>query len=153
MLKLNKKEEIVKLYYEDNLTQKEIAKKLGITQGYVSQVIKEDERYFTHKEEKHKKSLEKKANCNKEYYKTYERAKKDDDSYAGLQAQLDKDSLELSYSSWHISDLAFAKWNRQMYIYDKNSSDLVLRKGFKYACDVPKRVSNIINTVQSRVIC
>ena len=40
-----------------------------------------------------------------------------------------------------------------MYIYDKNSSDLVLRKGFKYACDVPKRVSNIINTVQSRVIC
>lgn len=111
------------------------------------------ERYFTHKEEKHKKSLEKKANYNKEYYKTYERAKKDDDSYAGLQAQLDIDSLELSYSSWHISDLAFAKWNRQMYIYDKNSSDLVLRKGFKYACDVPKRVSNIINTVQSRVIC
>lgn len=150
---MNKKEEIVKLYYEDNLTQKEIAKKLGITQGYVSQVIKEDERYFTHKEEKHKKSLEKKANYNKEYYKTYERAKKDDDSYAGLQAQLDKDSLELSYSSWHISDLAFAKWNRQMYIYDKNSSDLVLRKRFKYACDVPKRVSNIINTVQSRVIC
>lgn len=57
---MNKKEEIVKMYYEDNLTQKEIAKKLGITQGYVSQVIKEDERYFTHKEEKHKKSLEKK---------------------------------------------------------------------------------------------
>ena len=150
---MNKKEEIVKLYYEDNLTQKEIAEKSGITQGYVSQVIKEDERYFTHKEEKHKKSLEKKANYNKEYYKNYERAKKDDDSYAGLQAQLDKDSLELSYSSWHISDLAFAKWNRQMYIYDKNSSDLVLSKGFKYACDVPKRVSNIINTVQSRVIC
>lgn len=150
---MNKKDEIVKLYYEDNLTQKEIAKKLGITQGYVSQVIKEDERYFTHKEEKHKKSLEKKANYNKEYYKTYERAKKDDDSYAGLQAQLDKDSLELSYSSWHISDLAFAKWNRQMFRYDKHSSDLVLRKGFKYACDVPKRVSNIINPAQRRVIC
>ena len=28
MLKLNKKEEIVKLYYEDNLTQKEIAEKV-----------------------------------------------------------------------------------------------------------------------------
>lgn len=40
-----------------------------------------------------------------------------------------------------------------MYIYNKNSSDLALRKGFKYSCDVPKRVSNIINTVQSRVIC
>ena len=54
---MNKKEEIVKLYYEDNLTQKEIAEKSGITQGYVSQVIKEDERYFTHKEEKHKTYL------------------------------------------------------------------------------------------------
>ena len=52
----NKKEEIIKLYYEDNLTQKEVAEKLGITQGYVSQVIKEDERYIIHKEEKHQKS-------------------------------------------------------------------------------------------------
>lgn len=34
------KEEIAKLYYEDNLTQKEIAEKIGVTQGYVSQVIK-----------------------------------------------------------------------------------------------------------------
>ena len=152
-MKLNKKEEIVKLYYEDNLTQKEIAEKSGITQGYVSQVIKEDERYFTHKEEKHKKSLEKKANYNKEYYKTYERAKKDDDSYAGLQAQLDKDSLELSYSSWHISDLAFAKWNRQMFRYDKHSSDLVLKRNIVVSCDVPKRVSNIINPNRRRVIC
>jgi hypothetical protein len=40
-----------------------------------------------------------------------------------------------------------------MFRYDKNSSDLVLRKGFKYAFDVPKRVSNIINPVQRRVIC
>lgn len=52
-----------------------------------------------------------------------------------------------------MSDLAFAKWNRQMFRYDKHSSDLVLRKGFKYAFDVPKRVSNIINPVQRRVIC
>ena len=40
-----------------------------------------------------------------------------------------------------------------MYIYDNNSSDLVLRKGFNYACDVPKRVSNVINPIQRRVIC
>ena len=33
-----------------------------------------------------------------------------------------------------------------MYRYDKNSSDLVLKKGFKFAFDVPKRVSNIVNT-------
>lgn len=70
-----------------------------------------------------------------------------------MKAQQAQDAKELSYSSDYISDLAFAKWNRQMFIYDNNSSDLVLRKGFNYACDVPKRVSNIINPIQRRVIC
>ena len=51
---------------------------------------------------------------------------------------------ELSYNT-DISDYAFAKWNRGMFTYDKKSSDLILRKGFKYACDVPKRISNVIN--------
>lgn len=32
-----------------------------------------------------------------------------------------------------------------MFRYDKNSSDLVLNKGFKFAFDVPKRVSNVVN--------
>lgn len=147
------KEEIAKLYYEDNLTQKEIAEKIGVTQGYVSQVIKKDERYFEHKEEKHKKSLENKATYNKKYYKTYERPKKDNDSYAQLQAQLDKDSLELSYNKWYISDLAFAKWNRQMFKYDKHSSDLVLKRNIVVACDVPKRVSNIVNASTRKAMC
>ena len=40
----NKKEEISKLYYEDNLTQKEDDEKLGINQYYVLKVIKEDKR-------------------------------------------------------------------------------------------------------------
>lgn len=136
----NKKEEIAKLYYEDNLTQKEIAEKLSITQGYISQVIKEDERYIAHKEEKHKKSLEKKAIYNKEYYKTYERPKKDDNSYKQLQAQLDKDTAELSSSCGYISDFDFAKWNTNAYEVDKNAN-LKLVKGLKVSIDVPKIVN------------
>lgn len=150
---MNKKEEIVKLYYEEHLIQEDIAEKIGVTQGYVSQVIKADERYLNNKEIKHQESLQKKANYNKEYYKTYKRPKKDDDSYAQLQAQLDKDSLELSYTSWHISDLAFAKWNRQMFKYDKNSSDLVLKRNIVVSCDVPKRVSNVVNASTRKAIC
>lgn len=79
--------------------------------------------------------------------------KKDDDSYAQLQAQLDKDSLELSYNSWYISDLAFAKWNRQMFKYGKNSSDLVLKRNIVVSCDVPKRVSNVVNARTRKAIC
>ena len=136
----NKKEEIAKLYYEDNLTQREIAEKLGITQGYVSQVIKEDERYTIHKKEKHQKSLEKKTIYNKEYYKTYERPKKDDDSYKQLQAQLDKDTAELSSAGGYISDSDYAKWNPNAYEVDKNGN-LKLVKGLKTSIDVPKIVN------------
>ena len=149
---MNKKEEIVKLYYEEHLIQEDIAEKIGVTQGYVSQVIKADERYLNNKEIKHQESLQKKSDYNKEYYKTYKRPKKDDDSYAQLQAQLDKDSLELSYNSWYISDLAFAKWNRQMFKYDKNSSDLVLKRNIVVSCDVPKRVSNVVNASTRKAI-
>ena len=136
----NKKEEIAKLYYEDNLTQKEVAEKLAITQGYVSQVVKEDKRYIIHKEEKHKKSLEKKANYNKEYYKNYERPKKDDDSYKQLQAQLDKDTAELSSAGGYISDFDYAKWNPNAYEVDKNGN-LKLVKGLKTSIDVPKTIN------------
>lgn len=136
----SKKEEIIKLYYEDNLTQKEVAEKLGITQGYVSQVIKEDERYIIHKEEKHQKSLEKKAIYNKDYYKTYARPKKDDDSYKQLQAQLDKDTAELSSAGGYISDFDFAKWNSNAYEVD-NNGNLKLVKGLKASIDVPKTVN------------
>ena len=58
--------------------------------------------------------------------------------------QINKDNEYLSTKT-QISDLDFAKWNRGMFQYDKNSSDLVLRRGFKYAFDVPKRISNVIN--------
>lgn len=96
----------------------------------------------------------KKANYNKEYYKTYKRAKKDDDSYRALQAQLVRDSAELSYKNDnYISNLAFVKWNRSIYNYDKHSSDLILNKNINISIDVPKRVSNRINPNTRRVIC
>ena len=52
-------------------------------------------------------------------------------------------SKELSYSN-EMSDLAFVKWNRSAFKYDKNSSDLVLDRKLKCPADVPKRVSNVI---------
>ena len=58
--------------------------------------------------------------------------------------QINKDNEYLSTKK-EISDLAFVKWNRDMFRYDKNSSNLILRKGFKFAFDVPKRVSNVVN--------
>ena len=75
-LMLNKKDEILKLYYEEHLKQQDIAQKVEVSQGYVSQVIKTDKRYNDNRETKHKASIIKKANYNKEYYKTISDLKK-----------------------------------------------------------------------------
>ena len=116
----------------------------------VTKIIQKDDRYILEKEYRAKISKENRKKSKCEWIRKKRHNDKQLDEYVKLQHN--QASKELSYSS-EMSDLAFAKWNRQMFRYDKHSSDLVLRKGFKYACDVPKRVSNIINPVQRRVIC
>ena len=104
-LALDKKDEILKLYYEEHLKQQDIAQKVEVSQGFVSQIIKTDKRYNDNRENKHKASIIKKANYNKEYYKTYKRPKKVDNSYQEMQARLEKDIAELSYhNKYTMSD-------------------------------------------------
>lgn len=62
---LNKKDEILKLYYEEHLKQQDIAQKVEVSQDYISQVIRTDKRYNSNKKTKHKASIIKKANYNK----------------------------------------------------------------------------------------
>ncbi len=42
--KMSKKEKILKMYYEEHQKQKDIAQKMNVTQSYISQVIKDDEK-------------------------------------------------------------------------------------------------------------
>lgn len=151
---MNNKDKILKMYYEEKIKQNDIATLLEISQSYISQVIKKDDRYKSFKEDRHKKSMKKKAEYNKAYLANYERPKKIDNSYQALQAQLARDAQALSYKNDnYISNLAFTKWNRSVYKYDKYSSDLVLDKSINVTKDVPKRVSNIINPNAIKVTC
>ena len=43
------------------------------------------------------------------------------------------------------SDLQDAKWNRSVYEYDENSSDLVLNPNVNAGYNLAKRVRNIVN--------
>lgn len=137
---MNKKEKILKMYFEEHKIQDVIAESIGVTQSYVSQVIKNDERYWVEKENRHNKSIIRKAKYNKEYYKTYNRPNKTDNSYERLQAQLKQDSLELSYSSGIISDYDFAKWNISAY-HRNSKGNLVLNRKLKCGSDVPKSIN------------
>lgn len=142
------------MYYEDKIKQYNIATILEISQSYISQVIKKDDRYKSFKEDRHKNSMEKKAEYNKIYLSNYDRPKQTDNSYQALQAQLSKDAQALSYkNSDFMSDRAFVEWNRSIYNYDKNSSDLVLNSKFNVTNDVPRRVSNRVNPNTIKVMC
>ena len=54
-----------------------------------------------------------------------------------------KDNKFLS-TKYEMSDIAFAKWNRSIYQYDKNSSNLVLKRGINVTKDVPRVVRNVV---------
>ena len=137
---MSNKEKIIKIYYEEHQKQTIIAKNIGVKQSYVSQVVKNDEQYSKEKEYRHNKSIIKKAEYNKNYNKTYKRAKKNDDSYKQLQAQLVKDSMELSSAGRCISDYDFAKWNLSVYHRNKKGN-LALISGIIVGADVPRTVN------------
>ena len=58
--------------------------------------------------------------------------------------QINRDNKYLSTKK-QVSDIAFAKWNREMFEYDKHSSDLVLKRDVTTGYNVPKRVSNVVS--------
>ena len=138
------KEVIIEKFYEEHLKPSVIAKELGVNPSYVTKIIQKDSRYIKEKEYRAQISKENQKISKREWIRNKRQNdyNKQLDEYVKMQHN--QASKELSYSN-EISDLSFIKWNRDMYRYDKNSSDLVLKRGFKFAFDVPKRVSNIVN--------
>ena len=145
---MENRENILDLYFNKHLKQKEIATIVGVSKQYVSKVIKADSRCKEEKQSRKDENTVKRKDYLKEYYKNYDRPKKEDNSYEQLQALLYQDSLELSYSNSNINDYAFAKYNSSIYHRDKNGN-LRLNKGINVCNDVPKIINmNIPITTQ-----
>ena len=137
---MENRENILDLYFNKHLKQKEIATIVGVSKQYVSKVIKADSRCKKEKQTRKDENAIKRKDYLKEYYKNYDRPKIEDNSHEQLQALLYQDSLELSYSSSNINDYAFAKYNSSIYHRDKNGN-LKLNKGIKVGNDVPKTIN------------
>lgn len=133
------KEQILDLYYNGHLKQNQIAKLVGTTNQYVSKVVKADSRNNQEKEYRKQINSKQRKDYLKEYFKTYDRHKKDDNSYEQLIAQQKQDSLELSYSN-NLSDYAFAKWNSSMY-HTNSKGNLVIDRKLKVSDDIPKSIN------------
>ena len=137
---MSNKEKILDLYYNQHLKQNQIADIVGTSTQYVSKVVRADKR---NKEEKEKRKTENSENRKvymQEYFKTYDRPKKDDNSYEQMVAQQIQDSLELSFSNNIISDYAYAKWNSSAY-HTNSKGNLVLNRNLKVGFDVPKSIN------------
>lgn len=137
---MSNKEKILDLYYNQHLKQKQIADIVGTSTQYVSKLVRADKR---NKEEKEKRKTENSENRKiymQEYFKTYNRPKKDDNSYEQMVAQQIQDSLELSFCNNIISNYDYAKWNSSAY-HTNSKGNLVLNRNLKVGFDVPKSIN------------
>lgn len=137
---MDTKEQILDLYYNKHLKQNEIAKIVGTSSPYVSKIVKTDKRNKQEKENRKKTNAENRKVYLQEYFKTYDRPKKNDNSYEQMVAQQKQDSMELSYSCNNISDYDFAKWNSSAYHTD-SKGNLVINRKLNVGFDVPKKVN------------
>ena len=146
------KQEIIRLYYEEHKRPSEIAPIIKKTPQYLSKIVTKDKRYKKEKQYKKQQSLERKKAYNREYSKSYVRnakEKEDREEYYKLLARIDKDNKVLSTKT-EMSDVDFAKWNRSIYDYANNSSNLVVKKDINVTFDVPKIVRNVVQASSIR---
>lgn len=144
MIFIETKEIIVEKFYNEHLKPSVIAKDLNVNPSYVTKIIKKDDRYSSEKAYRQEISKENRKVSKREWIKNKRKTESDKQLDEMLKKQHIEASKELSYS-YEMSDLSYVKWNRSAFVYDKNSSDLVLNKKLKCGTDAPKRVSNVIN--------
>lgn len=94
---MNTKEQILDLYYNQYLKQNEIAKIVGISSPYVSKIVKTDKRSKQEKEARKKTNAENRKVYLQEYFKIYDRSKKDDNSYEQMLAIVSNSRLAWSF--------------------------------------------------------
>lgn len=135
---------IISKFYDFHENPNDIAKELEVSPSYITKIIKKDDRYSSEKAYRQEISKENRKVSKREWIKNKRKTEADKQLDEMLKKQHIEASKELSYS-YEMSDLAYVKWNRSAFVYDKNSSDLVLNKKLKCGADVPKRVSNVIN--------
>lgn len=137
---MERKEQILDLYFNMHFQQTEISNMLNVSQQYISKIVKKDERFKTEKDYRKSQNAEKRKVYQKEYQKNYIRKKEEDLSFQQLQAQLAQDAKELSYKAHNLSTYALKKANSSIYEYDKKRNQYVMLKGIKSSIDLPRKI-------------
>lgn len=139
------KDKIIELFFIKRLKPVEISKKLKVGMPYITKIIQKDERYIEEKESRKSENKEKNKIQKRIYAQNRrEKEKQDKIEYERLLIQINQDNQILSTKKKE-DDLQYAKWNRSVYEYDKDTSNLVLKDGVNAGYAIAKRVSDIVN--------
>ncbi len=142
---MGKREEIIKLYFDENYSQKEIVRKLNTSKRYVSKVLLMDSRYNKEKEARKEQNEKKHIENTKEYIKQKRKSnqlknKSDDLILTNLHRTA---SVELSRRR-KLSSIAYRNWNTSAYTYNKEKNRFEFREELGRSYDVPKFVKEKI---------
>ncbi len=135
---MDKKLQILKFYYEDDMKIIDIANSVKVSRAYISKVIKDDERYQVKKDRQKEETRQRK----KQYtnYKMKQIREEKSKQEAFLKQQHLQASRELSGGRVTISNRAFRDWNSSIYQYNKKTNAYHLKKGIITGFDVPKKI-------------
>ena len=138
------KDKIIDLFYEKHLRPSDVAEQLNVAKSYITKVIQKDSRYIEEKESRKAKNKEKNKIQKRVCAKNRREKEKEKQEYEKLMLLINNDNVILSTKKKE-NDLQDAKWNRSVYEYDENSSDLVLNPNVNAGYNLAKRVRNIVN--------
>ena len=119
------KDNIIQMYYNEHFRPTDISKALNIDNGYITRIIKQDERYQMEKEQRKQFNKQKNKEQTIAYIKEFRHSQKEE--YEILQYQLAMDSKIESKNSI-ISKFNFRKYNSSAYNYNSNKKQFELYK-------------------------
>lgn len=135
------KKEILNLFFNESLSQKEIANKLNVSKGYISQIVTKDQRYPQFKKEKlitskkkHNKQIQ---NITKEKRKQIQFNYSVDDLI--LKNMHNQASAELSKGN-HLTNESYRKWNYSAYKYNPSKKRYEFNEELGRSYDIPKYI-------------
>lgn len=137
----SKKEQIIQMYFIENLKPVEISKKLNISKSAVTQVLQKDERYENEKSKRKQENKLKHIEKTKEIMKTKRRKTqmKNNIDILVLKSMHNQDSMELSKRK-RLNNMAYRNWNTSAYNYNEKRKRFEFKKELGKSNDVPKYI-------------
>lgn len=137
----SKKEQIIRMYFIENLKPVEISKKLNISKSAVTQVLQKDERYENEKSKRKQENKLKHIEKTKEIMKTKRRKTqmKNNIDILVLKSMHNQDSMELSKRK-RLNNITYRNWNTSAYNYNEKRKRFEFKKELGRSNDVPKYI-------------